>query len=74
MGFSVLDWTAYGIFIDVIDVIGGIGTIQGPIIGVILFPPRGLWGLFSDKTGIQLFPICRRLVMPKSNTRQDPNG
>ncbi len=78
--FSVTDWTAYVIFIVVI---GGIGTIEGPIIGVLvffalqslfadygawylmalgmigiavmLFAPRGLWGLFSDKTGVQLF-------------------
>ena len=33
-GFSVLDWTAYIIFIVVI---GGIGTIEGPIFGAILF-------------------------------------
>ncbi len=32
--FSVIDWTAYVIFIVVI---GGIGTIEGPIIGVIIF-------------------------------------
>jgi branched-chain amino acid transport system permease protein len=32
--FSVNDWTAYVIFIAVI---GGIGTIEGPIIGTILF-------------------------------------
>ena len=32
--FSVLDWTAYVIFIVVI---GGIGTIEGPIIGAIVF-------------------------------------
>ena len=85
--FSVQDWTALVIFIVVI---GGIGTIEGPIIGVLvffilqslladfgvwylmalgligivimLFAPRGLWGLFSDKTGIQLFPIRRRLA------------
>lgn len=85
--FSVQDWTAYVIFIVVI---GGIGTIEGPIIGVIvffllqslladygswylmvlgilgigimLFAPRGLWGLISDRIGIQLFPIRRRLI------------
>jgi branched-chain amino acid transport system permease protein len=85
--FSVTDWTAYVIFIVVI---GGIGTIEGPIIGVLvffllqslladygswylmllgligiavmLFAPRGLWGLISEKTGLQLFPIRRRLV------------
>jgi branched-chain amino acid transport system permease protein len=32
--FSVLDWSAYVIFIVVI---GGVGTIEGPIIGVIVF-------------------------------------
>ena len=32
--FSVLDWTAYVIFIVVI---GGIGTLEGPIVGVLLF-------------------------------------
>ncbi|MFC3612284.1 branched-chain amino acid ABC transporter permease [Lutimaribacter marinistellae] len=85
--FSVVDWTAYVIFIVVI---GGIGTIEGPILGVIvffilqnmladygswylmvlgligivvmLFAPRGLWGLISEKTGLQLFPVRRRLV------------
>ena len=85
--FSVVDWTAYAIFIVVI---GGIGTIEGPIVGVIvfyilqnlladygswyllilgligiaimLFAPRGLWGLFAERTGIQLFPVRRRLT------------
>jgi branched-chain amino acid transport system permease protein len=32
--FSVLDWTAYVIFIVVI---GGIGTLEGPIVGVVVF-------------------------------------
>jgi branched-chain amino acid transport system permease protein len=32
--FSVLDWTAYVIFIVVI---GGIGTIEGPLLGTIVF-------------------------------------
>jgi len=32
--FSLIDWTAYVIFIVVI---GGIGTMEGPIIGVIIF-------------------------------------
>ncbi|MBB3913830.1 branched-chain amino acid transport system permease protein [Rhizobium pisi] len=90
--FSVPDWTAYVIFIVVI---GGIGTIEGPIIGVIvfyilrslladygswyllilgligilimLFAPRGLWGLFTDHTGFQLFPVRRILAgQPKT--------
>lgn len=85
--FSVTDWTAYVIFIVVI---GGIGRIEGPILGVLVFwalqttladyggwylltlgvlaivvmlvAPRGLWGLLSDRTGLQLFPVRRRLV------------
>jgi branched-chain amino acid transport system permease protein len=85
--FSVTNWTAYVIFIVVI---GGIGRIEGPILGVIvfyalqstladygswylmtlgliaiavmLFAPRGLWGLLSDRTGLHLFPVQRRLV------------
>ena len=91
--FSVLDWTALVIFVVVI---GGIGTIEGPIIGIIvlfilqnlladfgswylmilgligivvmLFAPRGLWGVFSDKTGIQLFPVRRRLMFKDDAT------
>ena len=84
----VTDWTAYVIFIVVI---GGIGTIEGPIIGVLiffllqsvlsdygswylmvlgligigvmLFASRGLWGLISERTGLQLFPMRRRLLI-----------
>lgn len=98
--FSLNDWTAYVIFIVVI---GGIGTIEGPIVGVLvlftlqtlfaqygawylmllgllgigvmLLAPRGLWGSFSDRTGIQLFPIRRRLVggpiTPKTPSREE---
>jgi branched-chain amino acid transport system permease protein len=85
--FSVTNWTAYVIFIVVI---GGIGRVEGPIVGVLvfyilqstlsdfgswyllslgliaiavmLFAPRGLWGLVADRTGLQLFPVQRRLV------------
>jgi branched-chain amino acid transport system permease protein len=85
--FSVLDWTANVIFIVVI---GGIGTIEGPIVGVLvfyvlqsnlahfgtwylillgafaivvmLFAPKGIWGYLSDRYGLVLFPIRRRLV------------
>jgi len=32
--FSLVDWTAYVIFIVVI---GGIGTMEGPIVGVVIF-------------------------------------
>ena len=94
--FSVTDWTAYVIFIVVI---GGIGTIEGPIIGVIVFflmqslladfgswylmtlgmlaivimlvAPRGLWGLISERTGIHLFPIRRRLAGGRLDTPED---
>jgi branched-chain amino acid transport system permease protein len=87
--FAVTDWTAYVIFIVVI---GGIGTIEGPIVGVLvffalrsaladygswylmtlgliaivvmLFAPKGIWGLLSARTGINLFPVRRRLAGP----------
>jgi branched-chain amino acid transport system permease protein len=86
--FSVLNWTAYVI---VIVVIGGIGTIEGPVLGtivfylmqrylasfgawylillgvlaiaVMLFAPKGLWGYVSERYGLVLFPIRRRLVV-----------
>jgi branched-chain amino acid transport system permease protein len=86
--FSVLDWTAYVIFVTVI---GGLGTMEGPIVGAIifylmqryladfgawylillgtlaifamLFAPRGLWGLVSDRYGLTFFPTRRRLVI-----------
>jgi branched-chain amino acid transport system permease protein len=85
--FAVLDWTAYVIFIVVI---GGIGTIEGPIVGVIvfyllqryladygtlylillgalaiavmLFAPKGIWGFLSQRYGLTLFPLRRKLV------------
>ena len=86
--FSVQDWTALVIFIVVI---GGIGTIEGPILGVIvffilreiaadwgswylivlggiavsvmLFAPKGLWGLITARYDIHLFPVGRRLIV-----------
>ncbi|WP_420415435.1 branched-chain amino acid ABC transporter permease [Roseibium sp.] len=85
--FSVNDWTAFVIFIVVI---GGIGTLEGPIIGVIVFfllrelladlgttyllilglvaivvmlkAPKGIWGIIKDRTGLELFPLSRRVV------------
>jgi len=88
--FSVTTWTAYVIFIVVI---GGIGRLEGPILGVMvfwalqsafasygswylfalgviaivvmIFAPRGLWGLVADRTGLALFPVQRRLVIDK---------
>ena len=88
--FALTDWTANVIFIVVI---GGIGTIEGPIFGVLvffalrsfladygswylmtlgliaiavmLFAPKGLWGLISARNDLHLFPVRRRLVGPK---------
>ena len=85
--FSVNDWTAFVIFITVI---GGIGRIEGPIIGTVIFfllrqsladlgaiyllilgvvaiavmlwAPKGLWGLIADRFGWQVFPLQRRLI------------
>ena len=86
--FSVNDWTAFVIFIVVV---GGIGRIEGPIIGTIIFfvmrqtladlgslyllimgavaiivmlwAPKGLWGLVADRFGWQALPLQRRLVL-----------
>lgn len=88
--FSLVDWTAFVLFIVII---GGIGTIEGPIIGILilfvlqtlfadfgtwylillglialivmLFAPSGIWGLISNKTGVQLFPRRRHLTIKK---------
>jgi branched-chain amino acid transport system permease protein len=92
--FSVNDWTAFVIFITVI---GGIGRVEGPIIGtiiffalretladlgslyllmlgavailVMLFAPKGLWGLLAGRFGWQAFPLERRLVRHSSGER-----
>ncbi|HZP77701.1 MAG TPA: branched-chain amino acid ABC transporter permease [Pseudolabrys sp.] len=86
--FSVNDWTAYVIFITVI---GGIGRVEGPIIGTVIFfllrqtladlgslylmmlgvvaivvmlwAPKGLWGLVVARFGWQAFPLQRRLIV-----------
>jgi len=91
--FSVQDWTALVIFIVVI---GGIGSIEGPIIGVViffvlreiaadwgswyliilgslavttmLFAPKGIWGLITDRWDIHLFPVGRRLIIKRDET------
>jgi branched-chain amino acid transport system permease protein len=85
--FSTNDWTAFVIFITVI---GGVGRIEGPIVGtaiffllrqlfadlgslyllmlgavaiaIMLFAPRGVWGLVADRFGLQIFPLQRRLA------------
>jgi branched-chain amino acid transport system permease protein len=86
--FSVNDWTAFVIFITVI---GGIGRIEGPIVGTIVFfllrqtladlgtiyllmlgvvailvmlwAPKGIWGLIVERFGWQLFPLERKVVL-----------
>jgi branched-chain amino acid transport system permease protein len=91
--FSVNDWTAFVIFITVI---GGIGRLEGPIVGtlaffllrqtladlgalyllmlgvvaivVMLWAPKGIWGLCVDKLGWQIFPLQRRVIfLPEQN-------
>jgi branched-chain amino acid transport system permease protein len=85
--FSV-NWTVFMIFAVVI---GGIGTITGPIVGTIVYfllqqyladlgatyliilgavaivvmiwTPRGLWGLVMDRWDIRLFPTQLRMRM-----------
>jgi branched-chain amino acid transport system permease protein len=96
--FSVLDWTAFVIFIVVI---GGIGTLEGPILGILifwllrtlfadygslylimlgligivvmLFAPRGLWGLFANRTGLALFPVRRMISNASTGGRDGKN-
>jgi branched-chain amino acid transport system permease protein len=88
--FSVNDWTAFVIFITVI---GGIGRIEGPVIGTIVFfmlrqtladlgslyllmmgavaivvmlwAPKGLWGMIAERFGWQALPLQRHLVFEK---------
>jgi branched-chain amino acid transport system permease protein len=85
--FSVNDWTAFVIFITVI---GGIGRIEGPVVGTVIFffmrqtladlgslyllimgavaivimlwAPKGLWGLIAEHFGWQALPLQRHLV------------
>jgi branched-chain amino acid transport system permease protein len=91
--FSVNDWTAFVIFIVVI---GGIGRVEGPIIGTIIFfvmrqtmsdlgslyllimgavaivvmlwAPKGLWGLIAERFGWQMLPLQRRLILRKEES------
>lgn len=80
--FSMLDWTIYVLFIVVI---GGLGSLEGPIIGtiiffvlrevlqnfgvwylitlgvmaifIILYEPKGIWGILRRKISGDLLPI-----------------
>jgi branched-chain amino acid transport system permease protein len=63
--FSVTDWTAYVLFIVVI---GGIGTIEGPILGVLIFfalqsllADFGSWYLLT----LGLLAIAIMLIAPR---------
>lgn len=95
--FSVVDWTAFVIFITVI---GGIGTLPGPVVGVVvfytlqraladygtvyliilgligiavmLFARKGLWGVFTVRTGIELLPL--RHPAPRRASSSAPRG
>lgn len=95
--FSVINWVAFVIFIVVI---GGIGTLPGPIVGVVvffflqrtlsaygtvylivlgligigimLFARRGLWGLFTDRTGIEFLPLGHRAPNEIDRREQPP--
>jgi branched-chain amino acid transport system permease protein len=86
--FSV-QWAAEMIFVSMV---GGMGTLEGPILGTILFfvlqqnlaqqgawyliifgavavvvaiwTPRGLWGAFRQRTGVELFPVGYRVTPP----------
>ena len=97
--FSVNDWTAFVIFIVVI---GGIGTIEGPIIGTIVFfalretladlgttyllilgvvaivvmvkAPKGIWGFIRSGTGLELFPLTRRVIAAHAPTSHAASG
>jgi branched-chain amino acid transport system permease protein len=96
--FSVNDWTAFVIFITVI---GGIGRIEGPIVGTIVFfllrqtmadlgtlyllmlgvvaivvmlwAPKGLWGLIVERWGWEVFPLERRVVLDDVEARPVPS-
>ena len=89
--FSV-NWTAFSIFIVLI---GGVGTLEGTLVGSALFYlltrlfsdygtwylvglgmlavivtiklPRGLWGTVSERLDLHLFPVQRRLQLPRKD-------
>ena len=85
-----VNWTAFMIFMVVI---GGVGTLEGPLVGAIMFfalqewladlgtwyliilgvlavlitirLPNGIWGWFTERTGISLFPVGRRVEVDR---------
>src|SRR3981081_2838712 len=88
--FSVNDWTAFVVFIVII---GGIGRMEGPLIGTIVFfllrgfladlgpwylmllgafaiiitltMPKGIAGWLAERFDLDLFPLRRRVCLPK---------
>ncbi|MGO9005560.1 MAG: branched-chain amino acid ABC transporter permease [Beijerinckiaceae bacterium] len=102
--FSIIDWTVFIIFVVVI---GGIGSMEGPIlgtilffvlreylagfgtwylillgslsIGVILFEPRGLWGLCRRIGAGELIAVShlagdqRPSIKPRASAARVPN-
>jgi branched-chain amino acid transport system permease protein len=96
--FSVNDWTAFVIFIVVI---GGIGRMEGPLFGTIVFfllrglfadfgpwyfmllgavaiivtltMPRGIAGWLAEKFDLDLFPLRRRVRLPKQKGHENPS-
>lgn len=95
--FSVIDWTANILFIVII---GGVATVEGPFIGVLIFFimqeelsnfgaaylillgavaitvmiffPKGLWGWFSERFDVHIFPV-RRILKPTIELRAEEN-
>jgi len=98
-GFSINDWTVVVIFMVVI---GGIGTIEGPIIGMLVYivlrefladygtiylicmgalailimlkAPHGIWGFVTQRYGLQLFPVGRRLALTSTGDAAEQGG
>jgi branched-chain amino acid transport system permease protein len=58
--FSVIDWTAYVIFITVI---GGIGTLEGPIIGALILLALQAWLAEYGSWYLMLLGLLGILVM-----------
>ena len=84
-------------FILPLPVIGGIGRVEGPIVGTIVFfllrqtladlgtlyllmlgavaivvmlwAPKGLWGLLVERFGFEVFPLERRVVIVDGGAR-----
>jgi branched-chain amino acid transport system permease protein len=98
--FSVIDWTANILFIVII---GGVATVEGPFIGVLIFFilqeelsnfgaaylmllgavaiavmiffPKGLWGWFSERFDIHIFPVRRILKSTVAlQAEEDPHS